>query len=154
MTSEQRRRMGHVAMLLVIVLWAARLWAQPVEQPDTGAAEPGSDTVLSTQLVVSYVMVQILELLKRLKSVPVVGMGVTKANRVVAALLAALGTVGISATFDGATSTLVITGLSFAAIVGILVEFGRSWVFQQLIYRNLVDPKTPTPVTATLADPA
>lgn len=152
MTSTQQRRIGGGVFALAIGLWAIQVWAQP-EQPDTGDAIPGSDTVISTQLVVSYVMVQILELLKRLKSIPFVGMGLTKANRVVAALLAALGTVGISGTFDGATSTLVITGLSLTAVVGIIVEFGRSWIFQQLIYRNLVDPKLPTPVTATLADP-
>lgn len=152
MTSTQQRRIGGGVFALAIGFWAIQLWAQP-EQPDTGAAVPGSDTVISTQLVISYLMVQFLELLKRVRSIPFVGMGLTKANRLVGALLAALGAVGISSTFDGATGTLVVTGLSLAAVFGIIVEFLRSWVFQQLIYRNLVDPKTPTPVTATLADP-
>lgn len=90
--------------------------------------------LISTQIVVSYLLVALGELLKRLPFVPWMTAGATRANRVMAAVMAAAQTVGISATFDTNAGELVISGLTLVGIASAAVEFGRAWVAQRLLY--------------------
>lgn len=124
-------------VMVMAVLWAWPLMAQEAVaavaagESATGAAPAD---VFSTQLVVSYVLVWFGEVLKRMKAMPWLQEGAPIANRVMASLFAAAQTVGIGATFDTASGTLAVTGLSLALIVPLAVEFGRAYVTQKLLW--------------------
>lgn len=61
---------------------------------------------------------------------------VSKISRIVAALLAALATVGISATFDPTAGVLTVAGLTWAGIGTALWEWLKQYVLQTVLWKG------------------
>lgn len=118
--------------LLLVALWTVPVFAQEAIPSDTPAGDVGN--IISTQVVISYLLVWIGEVIKRTKVLPWFEEGATVANRVMAAIFAAAQTVGIGMSFDTTAGTLVVTGLSLGVIVPIAVEFGRAYITQKLLW--------------------
>ena len=91
--------------------------------------------ILSTQVVVSYLAVLIQEALKKASWVPWLAARTTGMNRLVAAVFAALSTVGIQIQFDAGAGTMLVSGLTIASVLTFVVDFARSWIAQKLLYR-------------------
>ena len=125
------RSIREAALLFIatcVIVTPAILLAHGPTPVDSQGALP---EVLSTQLVVSYLLVWLQDALKRAKSVPVIQYGARNANIVLAWVFAVAQAIGIGYTFDTATGTLIVTGLSLASVV----EVGRAYVVQKLFYK-------------------
>ena len=94
--------------------------------------------ILSTQVVVSYVAVLVQQGLKKASWFPWLAARTTGMNRFVAAVFAALSTVGIQIQFDAGAGTMIISGLTIASVLTFVVDFARSWIAQKLLYRLTV----------------
>ena len=134
---EWQRAVFLIAFTLGVLVMPLILLAQGA--PPDGSATPPIEKVpevLSTQLVVSYIFVWLQQKLKASKFVPFIEEGTTAINVAMAWIFAAAQAVGIGWTFDTSAGTLMITGLSFGAVV----EFGRAYIVQKLIYRQVHVP--------------
>jgi hypothetical protein len=59
-----------------------------------------------------------------------------KANKAVAAFMAAIAAIGIHYTYDASTATLTLTGISFAALGHGLWHWLQSYAVQETIYKG------------------
>jgi hypothetical protein len=94
---------------------------------------------LGTSALVAYVVSAGLERLKAASWFPYLTIRTAGLNRLVSIILAAGSVAGIQTAYEA--GTLTVTGLTLAGIVGALVEVGRQWVVQQLIYRTAIEHK-------------
>jgi len=117
---------------MFVALWTLPAFAHP--SSPSGAADPPPVDMLSAQLVASYLLVQLGQFLKRSPLIPWFKCGAPTANRVMAAVFAAVQTVGIGATFDTTAGTLVITGLTLTSIMPAAIEFGRAYITQKVLW--------------------
>lgn len=95
--------------------------------------------LMGAQVTASAVIVYLIQLLKGAKWFPWLDDGAKKVNRFIAIVLAGVGAVGIHTQFDSEAGILTITGLTVAGIVHGAGEWIRAVVFQELIYRGVVD---------------
>lgn len=96
---------------------------------------------LSAQVVVSAVVVYLLQLAKKSQLIPWMTAETGTINRVVAVLAALCSSLGIHFSFNAAAGTLVIAGLSLAAVGGFAWHWLTAFVSQQLIFQTAVQPK-------------
>ena len=94
---------------------------------------------LSTSLVIAWLASQLQELLKKAAWFPFIGQGLQVANRVFAALLAAIATVGINVTNPEA-GTWVVTGLTLGSVLTFIVQFLWQYIAQKVAWRVVVKP--------------
>jgi hypothetical protein len=94
---------------------------------------------LGTSALVAYVVSAGLERLKASSWFPFMTAQTAGLNRIVSIIVAAGSVAGINVVY--AAGTLTVTGLTLTGIVGALVEIGRQWVIQQIIYRTAIERK-------------
>lgn len=126
------RKMHLMLVAFFVALWTVPLFAQEAIPSETPAGDVGN--IISTQVVISYLLVWIGEVIKRTKALPWFEDGAAVANRVMASVFAAAQTVGIGASFDTTAGTLMVTGLSLSVIIPTAVEFGRAYITQKLLW--------------------
>lgn len=132
----------HVSMLLSLIQAAAQSAAQGLTPsgPVTAFHEP-----LSTKVTASAVTVYVLELIKKWKALPWITSHTKYINRAASVLAAGAGAIGIHSTFDHASGTLIISGLSLATVIGGAWAWLQQFVFNEIIYQGAVN-KQPPPV--------
>lgn len=97
---------------------------------------------LSNQVALSSVVVWLLQWAKKSALVPVFSEDTARRIQIAVGALAALvATLGIGYAFDYEAGTLTITGLSTATIVPALIDSGKAFIYQQLIYHGVAKPK-------------
>ena len=117
--------------------------------------------IVTTQITASALVVYGIELMKKTSWLPWITRTSDNVNRTVSTLLAAATALGIHSTFDASRGTLVITGLTMASLLHFGLDWLRSFVFQQMIYKGVIKPQAtsakaePIPVVApVVAEPA
>lgn len=100
---------------------------------------------LSAHLTTGAVIVYVIEYAKRVHWLPLQADTKTL-NRFVSALLAAAAAFGINATYDAHAGTLVITGLTWSAVILAAWEWLKQWVMQQVIFDAVVSKKGSEPI--------
>jgi hypothetical protein len=90
-----------------------------------------------TSALVGYIVSAGLERLKAASWFPYLTARTASLNRIVSIVLAAGSVAGIQAAYDG--GTLTISGLTLSGILTAVIEVGRQWVMQQIIYRVAIE---------------
>jgi len=98
---------------------------------------------LELSVVLAWVASWIVQKLKNWEWLTVIAPGAVKANRVLAALLAAAAVVGIHFQYTADTGTLVITGLFATSVITLAIQWAFQFLAQEVVYRNLLKPKPP-----------
>ena len=101
--------------------------------------ETGSE--LTAHLTTGATVVYVLQWLKASGWVPWITADTKRLNRILSALLAAAMAVGINWTYDPTGGTLVITGLTWWAIIGSGYEWLKQFALQQLLYDGVAHRK-------------
>ena len=83
--------------------------------------------------------VYVIELLKKSPLMPLITEQTVRANRLLGVLASGLATLGIGFTFDAEAGTMMITGLTFAAIVHNAWHWFTQWAVQQYIYASAIE---------------
>lgn len=96
---------------------------------------------LTAHLTLGAVIVYFIEYLKRWPFFRMLTPETTTLNRVVSAALAGAAAIGIGWTYDGATGTLVVTGLTWGTIVAACWEWVKQYAVQQVLYDTAVAPR-------------
>lgn len=91
-------------------------------------------SLATDQVVVSFIIVWILQRLKKASWFPWLSAEKTNVLRYVAVLASGLGALGIGFHFTASTHELVISGLSFGGILEGVTSWVRSHIFQEGIY--------------------
>lgn len=100
---------------------------------------------LLTQLTVSSVVVWIIKKVKEASWFPWLSEATARNAQMAWGLVAAVITgLGIQYTFDAASGSLVVTGLTLAGMGSALWAAAQSFVVQQLVYHGVVKPAAPT----------
>lgn len=94
------------------------------------------ETELSANVVIGYLIVSAIQWAKKQHWIPMIDFDSARANRVVAALAALAGSLGIHATYNSAEGSLLITGLSLGTMLPMAGEWLRQFIVQQLIYKG------------------
>lgn len=90
--------------------------------------------ILSSQIVVSAMIVYAIEWLKRMKAIPWVTYESAKLNRSIAAVASAAAAIGIHFKFDHEAGALIITGLSVASLAHGGWEVARAYITTKVMY--------------------
>lgn len=101
----------------------------------------GNADIFGWQVALSALITFVLEHLKQSSWFPWLSQQTEGWNRIASVVLAAIGAVGIHAEFDATAGTLVITGLTLGGLLHFVLEWGRQWLYQQLIYKGVVRPR-------------
>lgn len=105
------------------------------------------ETTLGDQLVIAVVAAWAIEQLKQSKYFPFITQETSKLNRAVAALLSALGTVGILVghTWSPQTHTLTITisGLSLGSVLTFAWRTFGEYIYMKIFYHAALKPSVP-----------
>lgn len=96
-------------------------------------------TELTSVVTAGAISVSIIQWLKNTKLVPFINHNSAALNRVVAWIAAFVSAVGLHYTWDSGTGTLTLTGLTATAIGTTLWATIKSYAFQVLIYRGIID---------------
>lgn len=102
-----------------------------------------NDLVIS-QVTLSAVAVVVMQWLKKASWFPWLTEQSDRANKAVAAFMAAIAAVGIHYTYDAPTATLTFTGISFAALGHGLWHWLQSYAVQETIYKGAFHAPKPT----------
>lgn len=94
------------------------------------------ETELSANLVAAYLIVAAIQWAKKQQWIPLVDFDTARANRVVAAVMAVVTSLGVHATYNGADGSLIVTGLSLSSMASFSGEALRQFIMQQLIYKG------------------
>lgn len=97
------------------------------------------DIVIS-QVTLSAVAVVVMQWLKKAKWFPWLTEQSGKVQNVVAAITAAIVAIGVHYTYDPLTSTLTVTGISWAALGHGAWHWLQSYTFQEVIYKGAIKP--------------
>jgi hypothetical protein len=100
------------------------------------------DLVIS-QVTLSAVVVVVLQWLKKASWFPWLTAEGEKAKHAFAVLAAALTAIGIHYNYDAATGTLMITGITVAAIGHGLWHWLQSYAFQEVLYKGVFRSDAP-----------
>ncbi len=93
---------------------------------------------LTAHITAGATAVYAIETLKRSQWFPWLTADTKSLNRLVNVALAAAAAFGINWNYDANTGTLMITGLTTTAAMGMLWEFLKQYVVQQLVYDGVV----------------
>lgn len=104
-------------------------------------------TELTSVVTAGAISVSVIQWLKNTKLIPFINHNSAALNRAVAWLMAFISAIGLHYTWDSGTGTLTLTGLTATAIGTTLWATIKSYAFQVLIYRGIVD-KNGKPVQA------
>ena len=96
---------------------------------------------LTAHLTTGAVIVYLLQWMKSSRLTPWLTSNTKTLNRVSSALLAAVAAIGINWTYNAVDGTLVISGLTWSAILAGGWEWLKQFCTQQLIFDGVVDPK-------------
>lgn len=100
---------------------------------------------VADQVTASAVVVIFIQYLKKSRFAPFITFETDALNKAMGALFAAFTAVGIHYSYDAASHTLMITGITLGAFVHGLWHWLTSFSFQQLIYHGVVKVPAPAP---------
>lgn len=98
---------------------------------------------LTAHITTGAAIVYLIQWMKTSKLTPWLDIDSKTLNRITSALLAAIAAIGINWTYNAAVDggTLIITGLSWTAVVAGAWEWFKQFTMQQLIFDGVVDAK-------------
>lgn len=99
-------------------------------------------SLLTTQAIAASTVVWVIQILKRSQWCKFLDVNTSSINRVVSALAALLTASAIHWTWDAATATLTISGLTAMAVGHFLWGALQQFVGQEMIYEIVYKPKT------------
>jgi hypothetical protein len=106
-------------------------------------------SAFGTQVALSGIWVALIQWLKNSKFMPLLNAGTDTANRVVSAVLAFLGALGVHLAWSAGAAagdySLHITGLTLMGVVLMAWAMVKSLVYNEIIYRTSVKSITPPP---------
>lgn len=91
-------------------------------------------SLATDQVVVSFIIVWLLQALKKASWFPWLTAEKTKLLKIIGVIASGLGAVGIGFHFSADTHELIISGLSFSGVLGGITSWIRSHIFQEGIY--------------------
>lgn len=100
---------------------------------------------LSAHLTTGAVIVYAIEAAKKSTWFPWLHAETKTLNRLVSAVLAAAAAFGIHASFDAVAGTLIITGLTWAGVLGAAWAWLQQWVLQQIVFDSVIATKEKRP---------
>jgi len=110
---------------------------------------------LEVSVVAAYIASWLLEKLKGWSRLAFIRDGAGRINQVVAALLAALAVVGIHFEWQPEAGTLIVTGLSLAAIFTLLIQWIFQYIMQEGWYRLVLKkPAASVPAVTVVPRPS
>jgi len=98
--------------------------------------------LLTSQFTVAYIAAALIEWLKKQSWFPFVNVDTSKLNRVFAAAVALLATVGITTTFDSEAGVLTLSGLTLGNIAQSVWIWITQYALQQGAYKGLIKPSS------------
>ncbi len=101
-----------------------------------------SHSILATQLTTGGLVVMILEWLKGKKWAPFISHYAPMLNKVTALVVSLVTAAGISYQWDAHNHTLMLGNLALGSIAAGLWIAVKQWVFQEMIYRGMVQAPT------------
>ncbi len=99
--------------------------------------DPMGSEIVST-ITASAMAVSIVQWLKNTKLVPFMDQHTAGINRIVGWVFATISAFGLHYTYDSATGTLTLTGLTVAALSHSIWDVVKSYAFQKLIYAGVI----------------
>lgn len=129
-----------VTLVFLMVLAAGPVLVAQVVTEATGVDVPKTNaTEMQGTMVLGFVSTLLYERLKKWDKFGLITEHTDKSIRVLfGAFMAAATALGVHVTFDATAGTLMVTGLTAAAMGTALWETGQQWAINEMIYRTAI----------------